>query len=137
MRDPVLLYDGECGLCSTTVQFILRHERRHSLRFAPLQGEFGAAVLANHPELRGQDSVIWFEPSHSGSPERVLIRSEAVLRISQYLGNLWRLALAARVIPRSWRDACYDSIARRRHRIPGLPSSCPRPVAHNRDRFIP
>jgi predicted DCC family thiol-disulfide oxidoreductase YuxK len=137
MREPVLLYDGDCGLCSGTVQFILRHEQRHTLRFAPLQGAFGAAVLARHPELRGQDSVVWLEPSHSGTPELVLIRSDAVLRVSGYLGRLWRLAVAARVIPRSWRDACYDFLARRRHRIPGLSSSCLRPDVTNMDRFIP
>jgi predicted DCC family thiol-disulfide oxidoreductase YuxK len=137
MREPVLLYDGDCGFCSETVQFILRHERRQTLRFAPLQGAFGAAVLVRHPTLRGQDSVVWLEPSHAGTPELVLIRSDAVLRVSGYLGGLWRVAVAARVIPRSWRDACYDFVARRRHRIPGLSSSCLRPDAANEDRFIP
>ena len=137
MRDSVLLYDGECGFCSATVQLILRYERRHTLRFAPLHSAFGAAVLARHPEFHSQDSVVWFEPSGSGAPELVLTRSDAVLRISDYMGGLWRLAVAAHVVPRSWRDACYDFVARRRHRIPGLSSSCLRPDVANKDRFIP
>ena len=137
MRAPILLYDGQCGFCSATVQFILRHERRHTLRFAALQGAFGATVLASHPELRGQDSVVWFESSHSCEPDLVLIRSDAVLRISGYLGSLWRLTVAVRAVPRSWRDASYDLVARRRHRIPGLSSSCLRPDVTNTNRFIP
>ncbi|NOT44912.1 MAG: DUF393 domain-containing protein, partial [Acidobacteria bacterium] len=29
----LLLYDGACGLCAASVQFILRHERGHDLAF--------------------------------------------------------------------------------------------------------
>jgi predicted DCC family thiol-disulfide oxidoreductase YuxK len=137
MSNPVLLYDGQCGVCSATVRFILRHERSRTLLFAPLQGEFGATVLAGHPELGGQDSVVWLEASPSGEPELVLSRSDAVLRVAGYLGGVWRVALAARAVPRSWRDACYDFVARRRHRIPGLSAACLRPDATNADRFIP
>lgn len=137
MRDAVLLFDGECGFCSAAVRFILAHERSHSLRFAPLQGELGTAVLARHPALRGQDSVVWLEPAHSGLPELALVRSDAVLRIAGYLGGPWRLGLAAGVLPRSWRDAVYDFVARRRHRIPGFSPWCPAPGAVRGERFIP
>lgn len=137
MRNPVLLYDGQCGVCSAAVRFILRHERSRTLHFAPLQGEFGATVLAGHPELAGQDSVVWLESSRSGEPEIVLIRSDAVLRVAGYLGGVWRFAVAARAVPRSWRNAFYDFVARRRHRIPGLSAACLRPDVTNTDRFLP
>src|SRR5688500_7691993 len=54
----VLLYDGTCGLCNGAVQLVLRHDRRGTLRFAPLQGEFGRAAFARHPEIQGVDSVV-------------------------------------------------------------------------------
>ena len=47
---PVLLYDGLCGFCNGVVQFILRHEFRRTLRFAPLQGQYAARLRARHPE---------------------------------------------------------------------------------------
>ena len=36
---PVLFFDGVCGLCDRTVTWLFEHDRRHVLRFAPLQGE--------------------------------------------------------------------------------------------------
>src|SRR5688500_13062251 len=83
---PILLYDGSCGLCARSVQFVLRHERRsHRLRFATLQGPHGAATLGSNPELAKVDSVVWLEPSTDGTPPRVLVRSEAVLAVLRHL----------------------------------------------------
>ena len=103
---PVLYYDGECGVCTRSVELVLRHDRRGTLRFASLRGEFGAALLARHPELRGVDSMLWVEPVPGENRERVLVRSGAVLAVVRYLGGWWRVALAARAIPRALRDAC-------------------------------
>ena len=39
MRDSsaLLLYDGTCGFCAQSVQFVLRHDRkRRTLRFSSL-----------------------------------------------------------------------------------------------------
>ena len=51
----VLLYDGLCGFCDRTVQFILSRDVGGSTMFAPLQGEFAAGILQQHPELRKAD----------------------------------------------------------------------------------
>ena len=55
MPFPILLYDGDCGMCAEGVQRVLRYDRNGPLRFAPLQGAFGTAVKARHPELNGVD----------------------------------------------------------------------------------
>ena len=77
MSRPVLLYDGLCGFCNTTVQFILGHESRQTLLFAPLQGSFAAGVIERHPQLRQIDSLVWVEGE--GRDERVAVRSSAAL----------------------------------------------------------
>ena len=59
----VLLYDGTCGFCADSVQLVLRHDRRRTLRFASLQGAFGTAVRARHPELARADTVVWVDPA--------------------------------------------------------------------------
>ena len=43
--EPVVLFDGGCGLCSRTVRFLLRHDARGRMRFAPLGSGAAAAVL--------------------------------------------------------------------------------------------
>jgi predicted DCC family thiol-disulfide oxidoreductase YuxK len=115
---PVLLYDGVCGFCDATVQFIIERDRRGEMLFAPLQGEFAADVLRRHPHLKGVDSLILVERNGAGD-ERVSTRSEAVVRIGEYLGNRWRSARFLRILPRFLRDAGYDLFARFRYRLFG------------------
>ncbi|MDE3152949.1 MAG: DUF393 domain-containing protein [Gemmatimonadota bacterium] len=131
----MLLYDGQCGLCSRTVRFVLRHERAHSLRFAPLDGEYAAAALARHPRLTGVDSVVWIERTLPNG-ERVLVRSAAALRVGRYLGGPWRLLALLHMVPRAWRDAAYDFVARHRHRLVTGTDRCPLPVSAQQDRFL-
>lgn len=131
---PILLYDGLCGFCNTSVQFILGHETRHSLRFAALQGKFAAEVLSRHPELKDVDSLVWVEGE--GADERVTVRSSAALKVVNYLGAFWRLYLIFGLIPAGARDALYNLFARHRHRFFGRYGSCPVPTAEVRTRFL-
>lgn len=132
-----LLYDGTCGFCSNTVQFILRHERgRRTLRFATLQGPLGEELRAKHPRLVSTDSVIWYEPATAERRERVLVRSAAGLAVGRYLGGIWRLmAWVSWCVPRFIRDAAYNMVARNRHRLVKN-ASCLLPTPEQRARFI-
>jgi predicted DCC family thiol-disulfide oxidoreductase YuxK len=99
-----------------------------------LQGEFGRLVRRRHPELDGVDSIIWLDPPMDRG--RVLVRSDAALRVARYLGGWWRLALVFRLLPRALRDAGYDLIARHRHRLAGSGPSCLVPGPDVRERFL-
>ena len=62
LRDgPILLYDGNCGVCSEAVQWVLAHERSHSLRFAPLDSAVGNELRALAGVAADVDSVLWAE----------------------------------------------------------------------------
>ncbi len=69
----ILLYDGTCGFCDGAVKFVLRVDRVGTMRFAALESDFGAAVLARHPELAGVDSVVYVQNPDRGD-ERVFVR---------------------------------------------------------------
>ena len=133
---PVLLYDGDCGLCAGSVQFLLRHEpphRRAALRFAPLQGAYAAQVRARHPELAEVDSVVWVDPANPAVPVRV--RSDAALQALTHLGGGWALLAAlGRVVPRMVRDTVYAAIARRRLSLAA--PRCLLPSGEERARFL-
>ncbi|HYC31095.1 MAG TPA: DCC1-like thiol-disulfide oxidoreductase family protein [Gemmatimonadales bacterium] len=133
---PLLLYDGTCGFCAESVRFVLRHDRRGTLRFAPLQGAAGAAVRAANPELERVDSMVWVEPARAGAPGGVYTRSDAALRVARYLGGGWHLARLGRLVPRPLRDAAYDLVARHRHRLTSGGPSCLMPAANVRARFL-
>lgn len=133
---PVLLYDGVCGFCNKSVQTILDHDRRGEMRFAALQSGYGLAVVERHPELRGVDSVVYVERAAGGGGERVFVRSDAALKVAAYLGGFWRLFLAAKVMPRRWRDYFYDLFARNRYRFFGKYDACLLPPPEVRSRFL-
>jgi predicted DCC family thiol-disulfide oxidoreductase YuxK len=132
---PVLLYDGVCGFCDGAVQFILRHDRRGTLRFATLQGDFARGVIDRHPELDGVDSLVLVERDASGV-EQVHVRSNGALRVAGYLGGAWHLARVTAIVPRFIRDAVYDGFARIRYRVFGRHDSCPIPSPEQRARFV-
>jgi predicted DCC family thiol-disulfide oxidoreductase YuxK len=131
---PVLLYDGVCGFCNKAVQTILKYDRRGEMRFAALQSEFGQAALKRHPELAGVDSVVFVERGAGG--ERVHVRSDASLRVAEYLGGPWKLFLVAGIIPAPVRDFFYNLIARYRYRFFGKYDSCLLPPPEVRTRFM-
>jgi predicted DCC family thiol-disulfide oxidoreductase YuxK len=130
-----MLYDGSCGLCAASVQFILRHERRGTLRFAALESSLAAELRTRHPELAGVDSMVWIE-GLGGPSERVAVRARAVLAATQYLGGAWRLASIARLLPVRLLDAAYDLVAHHRHRLVPTQNSCYLPPPAVRSRFI-
>lgn len=134
---PVLLYDGECGLCAGSVQFLLKREssdRREHLRFAPLQGVFGDTVRTRHPVTATIDSIVWYEPLSNGS-SRISVKSTAALNALSHLGGLYRwLARLGALVPRPVRDAVYDAVARRRKSL--VASACVLPSANERARFL-
>jgi predicted DCC family thiol-disulfide oxidoreductase YuxK len=131
-RDLVL-YDGECGLCDRSVDWLLRHDRRGVLTFAPLQGQT-ARPFAGEP-LR-LDTMLFVERRPDGGT-RVYDRSAAAFRILRRLGGPWHLVGALSLLPRAVTDRLYAFVASRRHRWFGRRASCRVPDASVRARFLP
>jgi predicted DCC family thiol-disulfide oxidoreductase YuxK len=132
----VLLYDGLCGFCDTTVQFILSRDSRGTMKFSPLQGEFAASILRQRPELQSVDSLILVESADDGTHPRVRMRSDAVLGVAKYLGWPWKGAVLLHVVPGFVRDWGYDLFARNRYRWFGKHDACPIPSPAQRARFL-
>ena len=133
---PVLLYDGTCGFCADSVQFVLKHDRKGEMRFAALDGTFGRAVVARHPEVRGYDSVLYVDPARDGRSERIYRHSDAVMRVATYLGGPWRLLQLMRFVPAFIRDNAYRLVARHRHRLSATRPQCVIPSVQERGRFL-
>jgi predicted DCC family thiol-disulfide oxidoreductase YuxK len=129
-----LLYDGLCGFCNGTVRYILAHDRRGTMRFAPLQGKFAAGVLSRHRALAGLDSIVLVE--RAGGRERVWVQSDAALQIAAYLGGRFRVLRFLRVVPRFLRDAGYGLFARYRYRWFSRYEACPLPPPEVHARFL-
>ena len=128
---PLVLYDGECGLCNRSVQTILRHDRRGAFRFAALQSELGRALLERHGLPTGAvDTVVLVDQG------RAFTRSGAALRIAGRMDRPWPLARVFAVIPAPVRDVVYDWVARNRYRWFGRTDACMLPPPEVRARFL-
>jgi len=113
------------------VQFVLRHNRRADLKFAPAQSARGSELLARHG----------FDPQQLETfvvlvDGRAFVRSAAALEIARHLDWPWRALCGLRLLPRSVRDALYNVIARNRYRWFGRRAQCMVPTAATRARFL-
>ncbi|MEC7946973.1 MAG: DCC1-like thiol-disulfide oxidoreductase family protein [Myxococcota bacterium] len=139
MRDavPVLpprlvLFDGECGLCDASVQWLLEHDPAGHLRFSPLQGQTAAVVRARGGWPEGLDSIVFVEDGC-----RLSWRSTAAVRIARTLPWPWRLLAAVWLVPRPLRDLAYRMLAALRYRVWGRRDACRLPDDGEAARFLP
>ena len=133
----IVLYDGVCGLCNRLVQFLIKRDKRGSLRFASLQSEFAAKVLSRHGIDPADLDTVHVVMNYEQPDERILNRSDAILRASRQLGGFWKtVALAGRIIPRPLRDLVYRFVAGNRYRVFGKYDTCMLPEPGQRSRFI-
>ena len=137
MEQTLVFYDGVCGLCNRLVRFLLRRDRRGTLRFAPLQGEIARRTLvAAGRDPADLDSVVVIA-GWGSARQRVFVRSRAVLHAASRLGAPWNVAawIAGRV-PTGIADRVYAFVARRRYRVFGKYDACPLPPPEWRQRFL-
>jgi predicted DCC family thiol-disulfide oxidoreductase YuxK len=130
-RPILVLFDGVCNLCNGIVQFIIKRDPKAKFRFASLQSEFGKSQLIQfklNPELLHSLIVI--------DNDKALERSDAALHIAKHLGTPWKLLTVFKILPKFFRDACYNLVASNRYRIFGKLASCMIPTPELKDRFI-
>jgi predicted DCC family thiol-disulfide oxidoreductase YuxK len=127
-RVPVLLYDGECGLCNAVVRFLLRHDSRGQLHFAPLQSAPGQDYLHSQGLPVADFGSLVFVPNWSNQARGAyLLRTNGALAALAELGGAWRAAAWLRIIPAVLRDPFYKLISKTRYAIFGVYK--PRPLA--------
>jgi predicted DCC family thiol-disulfide oxidoreductase YuxK len=117
--NPIVIYDGNCRMCSGFVRFVLRHDRRDTLRFIAAQSALGAA-LYRHYRLDPVD----YETNILLDEGRPWFKSESSIRIFERLGLPWSLLAVGRVLPLSLRDRLYEVIARNRLKWFGISQTC-------------
>jgi predicted DCC family thiol-disulfide oxidoreductase YuxK len=132
--NPILLYDGVCGLCSRLVKFVLKRDASGHFRFASLQSDFASRILRQQG-LDPDDLDTVYLVQEPG--QRLTARSDAVISVLRGLGGFWRAAaVLLRALPKSLRDWGYDVVAHNRYRIFGKHDTCLLPEGKYRDRFL-
>jgi predicted DCC family thiol-disulfide oxidoreductase YuxK len=130
-KQPILLFDGECGFCNRTVQFFLKNENsKKRMHFAPLQSEPGRALRRYFEIDEKTDSLILIK-GHDA-----YIKSCAALRLTIYMKGFWPLMMVFVIILPFIRNVVYDFVAKRRMRLFGRVESCALLKNEDRKRFL-
>jgi len=128
---PVVLYDGWCNLCDSSVALILRRDRQAVFRFAALQSAAGRTMRGACSSTDRLDGTLVV--MHGG---RCRTRSDAVVTVLSLLPRPWSYLAWMRLVPRPWRDRVYDQVARHRATWFGRPQACMTSLGGYRDRFL-
>jgi predicted DCC family thiol-disulfide oxidoreductase YuxK len=128
---PLLLFDGVCNLCASSVQFVLKHDHRRLVRFSSIQSEAGSKLYREHG----------FDPEQ---PQSMLLitdygsftQSDAAIELAQLMGGWLSAAVCFKIVPRPIRDAVYLLIAKNRYRIFGKKDQCWLPRPEWKERFV-
>lgn len=105
----IILFDGECNLCSFWVKYVLKRDRKDVFRFASLQSEIGKQYLQKYSKESSVDAIVLIENG------KLYIKSTAAFRILKILGGFRSIFYGLIIIPRFIRDVFYNLIARYRY----------------------
>ena len=127
----IVLFDGVCNFCNSSVNFLIDRDPEAYFRFGALQSEEGLAVLKDL-DLPADyfDSIVLIEGGE------VYVASDAVLRITRSMPGAWPLMWGFRIVPRFLRDAVYNWIARNRYSWFGKRETCRIPTPEYKARFL-
>jgi predicted DCC family thiol-disulfide oxidoreductase YuxK len=118
-KPTIVLFDGECGLCTGWMKRIARADRRGVFTMHPFQSTEARAILRR---LGRADTVA--ETMLAVHGVEALAGSDAFLYVMRRLPFPWKLLGIARFVPKSLRDLVYGLVARNRYRISGTCACC-------------
>ncbi len=131
-QPDMIVFDTDCVLCSGMVRFVLAHERDDHLQFVGAWSDHGLALAARHgftkADLNDTFLVLAGEAVHT--------RSDAGLLLLSKLRAPWRWLGVLRTVPRPWRNAAYNLVARRRYQWFGQVKDCFVVPPGNAHRFL-
>lgn len=127
----VILFDGVCNLCNSTIQTIIERDEKNLFRFAPLQSDIGLQIVNERGiDTEDLDSVILLEPGIA-----YYHKSTAAIEIAKDLrGYKWLRHFKA--LPEGFRDFIYDIIANNRYSWFGKRDTCMAPSPETDALFL-
>ena len=127
----IILFDGVCNLCNSSVNFIIKHDTKEQFLFASLQSDAAKEILLQFSTKKlTLDSIILIDDSN------IYEKSSAALQISKHLNGGYKLLYGFIIIPKFIRDWVYDIIAENRYKWFGKKEKCMIPTSEIRNRFL-
>ncbi len=128
----IILFDGVCNLCNSSVQFVIKHDKKDIFRFVPLQSALGLKII-NHIgiDIKNTDSIILYEPTKA-----YYYKAEAALKVVNEFGGVYSLLQIFNIFPKFISNTVYDYVARNRYKWYGKQDACMIPTPELRAKFL-
>lgn len=128
----IILFDGVCNLCNSTVRFVIKQDKKDIFRFVPLQSVLGLKII-NHIgiDIENTDSIVLYQPEKA-----YCYKSEAAFKIVKEFNGWYSILCLFSIFPKSLTNLVYDYIAKNRYHWYGKQASCMVPTSELMTKFL-
>ncbi|WP_159019760.1 thiol-disulfide oxidoreductase DCC family protein [Algibacter sp. L3A6] len=128
----LILFDGVCNLCNSSVQYVIKRDKKEHFLFTALQSETGKQILDQYKiDTTKIDSILLYTPEKG-----IDYKSTAALKIAVSLSFPENLMAIFFIVPTFIRNWVYDFIAKNRYKWYGKKESCMIPTPELKNRFL-
>ncbi|SHH61925.1 thiol-disulfide oxidoreductase DCC family protein [Winogradskyella jejuensis] len=129
----LILFDGICNLCNSSVLYVIKRDKNNKFLFAPLQSAIGEAIINEfNIDTNQTDSIILYNTSE----QKIYSKSTAALKIAKELTFPTKILSLFLVFPSGLRNWFYDFIAKNRYKWYGKRESCMIPTPELKAKFL-
>jgi len=129
----LILFDGVCNLCNSSVQYIIKNDKKNRFMFAPLQSEAGKQIIEKfNIDTTQVDSIILYNPDK----DNINYKSTAALKVASQLGFPTNILSVFLIIPSFISNWVYDYIAKNRYKWYGKKDACMIPTPELKSKFL-
>jgi len=107
----IVLFDGECGICSKSVEFIFSIDKSQSIYFAPLQSDRAKERLTQNGITHPNPNTFYYIDG-----DIVYSKSTGVLKVLRDTKSHYQWLYFLILIPSPIRHFVYDFIAKNRQK---------------------
>ena len=128
----LILFDGVCNLCNSSVQYAIRHDKNNLFLFTELQSNIGQNIIEHYNiDTSKIDSILLYTPEKG-----IQYKSTAALKVAWQLRFPINLLAIFLIVPNVIRNWVYDFIAKNRYKWYGRKESCMVPTLELKSKFL-
>ena len=129
----LILFDGVCNLCNSSVLYVIKRDRKDKFLFAPLQSDVGKDIIEKfNIDTEKTDSILLYNPKK----DSLTYKSTAALLVAKDLGFPTYVLSIFLIVPAFIRNWVYNYIAKNRYKWYGKKEACMIPTPELKSKFI-
>jgi len=129
----LILFDGVCNLCNSSVVYVIKRDKNDTFLFAPLQSDVGKEIISKfNINTEDTDSILLYNPTK----DTISYKSTAALKVASHLTFPTNILALFLIIPAFIRNWVYDYIAKNRYKWYGKKEACMIPTPELKSKFL-